>query len=447
MSEFKIQMPKLGESVQEATITKWFVKEGDRIEEDEPLFEVATDKVDSEIPSPVDGIVKKIFFQLNALVPVGEIVAVITIEGDDEPEQNTEKKEAKAEIEIPVTQEKKAVSETKQISEPVQVIESMPVNEVVETKVTRFYSPLVMSIANSEQVSLAELETIKGSGLNERVQKNDLLSYIENRKKGTVSPVAKPVEDREKGTSVPVKVSVSMGTSDQIIEMDRVRKIIADHMVMSKQISPHVTSVVEADVTNLVLWRNKSKDEFLAKYGEKITYMPVFTEAVARAITEFPLLNSSVDGHKIIMHKDVNIAIAVSKPDGNLVVPVIKNAEQKNLVGLTKNLNQLAEAARKNKLTMDDYQGGTFTITNFGSFRNLIGTPIINQPQVAILATGSIEKKPAVMETPTGDAIVVRHKMFLSLSYDHRIIDGALGGAFLRRIADILEEFSIDREI
>jgi 2-oxoglutarate dehydrogenase E2 component (dihydrolipoamide succinyltransferase) len=447
MSEFKIQMPKLGESVQEATITKWFVKEGDRIEEDEPLFEVATDKVDSEIPSPVDGIVKKIFFQLNALVPVGEIVAVITIEGDDEPEQNTEKKEAEAEIEIPVTQEKKAVSETKQISEPVQVVESMPVNELVETKVTRFYSPLVMSIANSEQVSLAELETIKGSGLNERVQKNDLLSYIENRKKGTVPPVAKPVEDREKGTAAPVKVSVSMGASDQIIEMDRVRKIIADHMVMSKQVSPHVTSVVEADVTNLVLWRNKSKDEFLAKYGEKITYMPVFTEAVARAITEFPLLNSSVDGHKIIMHKDVNIAIAVSKPDGNLVVPVIKNAEQKNLVGLTKNLNQLAEAARKNKLTMDDYQGGTFTITNFGSFRNLIGTPIINQPQVAILATGSIEKKPAVMETPTGDAIVVRHKMFLSLSYDHRIIDGALGGAFLRRIADILEEFSIDREI
>jgi 2-oxoglutarate dehydrogenase E2 component (dihydrolipoamide succinyltransferase) len=229
--------------------------------------------------------------------------------------------------------------------------------------------------------------------------------------------------------------------------MDRVRKIIADHMVMSKQVSPHVTAVVEADVTNLVLWRTKVKDEFGVKYGEKITYMPVFIEAVARAITEFPLLNSSVDGYKIIMHKDVNIAVAVAKPDGNLVVPVIKNAEQKNLVGLTKNMNQLAEAARKNKLGIEDYQGGTFTITNFGSFRNLIGTPIINQPQVAILATGSIEKKPAVMETPTGDAIVVRHKMFLSLSYDHRIIDGALGGAFLRRIADILEEFSIDREV
>jgi 2-oxoglutarate dehydrogenase E2 component (dihydrolipoamide succinyltransferase) len=218
-------------------------------------------------------------------------------------------------------------------------------------------------------------------------------------------------------------------------------------MVMSKKVSPHVTSVVEADVTNLVLWRTRVKDEFSAKYGEKITYMPIFTEAVARALTEFPLLNSSVDDYKIIIHKDVNIAIAVAKPDGNLVVPVIKNAEQKNLIGLTKNLNQLAEAARRNKLTVEDYQGGTFTITNFGSFRNLIGTPIINQPQVAILATGSIEKKPAVMETPTGDAIVVRHKMFLSLSYDHRVVDGAMGGAFLRRIADILEEFNIDREV
>jgi len=266
-------------------------------------------------------------------------------------------------------------------------------------------------------------------------------------KNGNTSTVKTVNKAPEKELLSSSKVSASLGSNDQIIEMDRVRKIIADHMVMSKQVSPHVTSVVEADVTNLVLWRNKSKENFLAKYSEKITFMPVFAEAVARALTEFPLLNSSVDGHNIILHKDINIAIAVAKPDGNLVVPVIKNAEQKNLVGLTKKLNQLADAARKNKLSVADYQGGTFTITNFGSFRNLIGTPIINQPQVAILATGSIEKKPAVMETPTGDAIVVRHKMFLSLSYDHRIIDGALGGAFLRRIADILEEFSIDREI
>jgi 2-oxoglutarate dehydrogenase E2 component (dihydrolipoamide succinyltransferase) len=420
------------------------VKEGDRIEEDEPLFEVATDKVDSEIPSPVDGIVKKIFFELNALVPVGETVATITTEEDGAPgptDQSTEN--------IPGIE--KLTIDKVQVTEPAKAPEIFekpePVLEVPETKSTRFYSPLVLTIAKAEGVSLAELESIKGSGLNDRVQKKDILGYVEDRKNGKVTLKAQSPAPNGKETSAPVKASPSIGSADQIIEMDRVRKIIADHMVMSKQVSPHVTSVVEADVTNLVLWRNKSKDEFQAKYGEKITFMPVFTEAVARAITEFPLLNSSVDGTKIIIHKDVNIAIAVAKPDGNLVVPVIKNAEQKNLVGLVKNLNQLAEAARKNKLTVEDYQGGTFTITNFGSFRNLIGTPIINQPQVAILATGSIEKKPAVMETPTGDAIVVRHKMFLSLSYDHRIIDGALGGAFLRRIADILEEFNPDREI
>ena len=464
MSEFKIQMPKLGESVQEATITKWFVKEGDRIEEDQSLFEVATDKVDSEIPSPVDGVVKKIFFAVDALVPVGETVAIITTGEGDEPAQEEEKEVEKDAVKpepekvtakpLIAKSDAKQVVESREVVEYPEVTEQKPVADLTETKATRFYSPLVMSIANSEQVSLAELESVKGSGQNNRVQKNDILSYVESRKNGNVSspvqasvvkvevPAAKVEEKKEQP-----KVSVSIGASDQIIEMDRVRKIIADHMVMSKRVSPHVTSVVEADVTNLVLWRTRVKDQFSAKYGEKITYMPIFTEAVARAITEFPLLNSSVDDYKIIIHKDINIAIAVAKPDGNLVVPVIKNAEQKNLVGLTKNLNQLAEAARRNKLTVEDYQGGTFTITNFGSFRNLIGTPIINQPQVAILATGSIEKKPAVMETPTGDAIVVRHKMFLSLSYDHRVVDGAMGGAFLRRIADLLEEFNSDREV
>lgn len=446
MSEFKIQMPKLGESVQEATITKWFVKEGDRIEEDEPLFEVATDKVDSEIPSPVDGIVKKIVFPVSSLVPVGEIVAIISTEaesvGEISEEQNPSIELDKPSIELQIDE-----LQVVQKSESVQIKQLEIQSDLIENQSSRFYSPLVLSIAKAEQVSLSELETIKGSGLNDRVQKKDILEYVRKRKNGDVT-VAKTSESGSvKPSSEPAKISVSAGLNDQIIEMDRVRKIIADHMVMSKQVSPHVTSVVEADVTNLVLWRNKVKDQYFEKYGEKITYMPVFTEAVARAITEFPLLNSSVDGHRIIMHKDVNIAIAVAKPDGNLVVPVIKNAEQKNLVGLTRDLNQLAEAARKNKLTVEDYQGGTFTITNFGSFRNLIGTPIINQPQVAILATGSIEKKPAVMETTTGDAIVVRHKMFLSLSYDHRIIDGALGGAFLRRIADILEEFNIDRSV
>ncbi len=447
MSEFKIQMPKLGESVQEATITRWFIQEGDRIQEDEPLFEVATDKVDSEIPSPVDGIIKKIFFLVNALVPVGEIVAVIETEDEDELIKLNQNKEFKPEVQKKAAQNKDVATEKIQLSEPKQITQPSVDSGIYESKPTRFYSPLVMSIAKSEKISLAELEMIKGSGLNNRVQKKDILSYVDDLKNERISPAAKIADKGIKESISPVKVLSSIGSSDQIIEMDRVRKIIADHMVMSKHVSPHVTSVVEADVTNLVLWRNKSKDEFQAKYGEKITYMPVFTEAVARAITEFPLLNSSVDGQKIVIHKDINIAIAVAKPDGNLVVPVIKNAEQKNLVGLVKSLNQLAEAARKNKLTVEDYQGGTFTITNFGSFRNLIGTPIINQPQVAILATGSIEKKPAVMETPTGDAIVVRHKMFLSLSYDHRIIDGALGGAFLRRIADILEEFNADREV
>ena len=446
MSEFKIQMPKLGESVQEATITKWFVKEGDRIEEDEPLFEVATDKVDSEIPSPVDGVVKKINFEVNALVPVGETVAIITTEDDDD--EPAQKEEVKAAIQEPakVQAEEPKAAPAPVVSAPAPEVK-VASPEISDSKGTRFYSPLVLSIASSEKVSMTELESIKGSGLNDRVQKKDILKYVEDRSKGNVAPVAAVTVSAAKESPAPAKASISLGATDQIIEMDRVRKIIADHMVMSKKVSPHVTAVVEADVTNLVLWRTKVKDSFQAKYGDKITYMPVFIEAVARAITEFPMLNSSVDENKIIIHKDVNIAIAVAKPDGNLVVPVIKNAEQKNLVGLTKNMNQLAEAARKNKLMVEDYQGGTFTITNFGSFRNLIGTPIINQPQVAILATGSIEKKPAVMETPTGDAIVVRHKMFLSLSYDHRIIDGALGGAFLRRIADILEEFSLDREV
>jgi 2-oxoglutarate dehydrogenase E2 component (dihydrolipoamide succinyltransferase) len=446
MSEFKIQMPKLGESVQEATITKWFVKEGDKIEEDEPLFEVATDKVDSEIPSPVDGIIKKIFFPVNSLVPVGETVAVIVTDEDTNTNDQAENEVVSPVIEKSDLQETQQEIPQKIISS--QITESIDITVNSKNQSGRFYSPLVLSIANSEQVSLSELETITGSGLNNRVQKKDILAYIDNRKKGIGSRPVQSTKDQPQ-TEIPstAKVSVTPGLNDQIIEMDRVRKIIADHMVMSKQVSPHVTAVVEADVTNLVLWRTKVKDDYLAKYGEKITYMPVFTEAVARAITEYPLLNSSVDGYRILVHKDINIAIAVAKPDGNLVVPVIKNAEQKNLVGLTRNLNQLAEAARKNKLTVEDYQGGTFTITNFGSFRNIIGTPIINQPQVAILATGSIEKKPAVMETPTGDAIVVRHKMFLSLSYDHRIIDGALGGAFLRRIADILEEFDINRDI
>jgi len=441
MSNFEIVMPKLGESIQEGTITKWFVKEGDTVEEDDVLFEVATDKVDSEIPSPVDGVITKILFPEESLVPVGEVLAIINMGG--EAEVSAEETAKTAAVETTSEELKKAEKEEPKVSGQEQ-------EDNMRERSNRFYSPLVRTIAKEENISFEELETIEGSGANGRVQKKDILEYIEHRSSGKTAPTQQQQEPQQKAAPAierKAPAPVSIGAQDQIIEMDRVRKLIADHMVMSKQVAPHVTSVVEADVTDLVLWRNKNKEAFQEKYGEKITFMPIFTEAVAAALAEFPLVNSSVDGDKIIMKKDINIGIAVAKPDGNLIVPVIKNAEQKNLVGLTKDLNRLATAARSNKLSPDEIQGGTFSITNFGTFRNIIGTPIINQPQVAILATGSIEKKPAVIETPTGDAIAIRHKMFLSLSYDHRIIDGALGGAFLRKIADNLEQFDINRSI
>ncbi len=440
MSNFQIVMPKLGESIQEGTITKWFIKEGDTVEEDTILFEVATDKVDSEIPSPVDGVISKIMFPEGSLVPVGEVLAIINMGGEESATDESSQKSTNEKVDDEKSTIKKAEKEETQTTVNTEEKNA----EITRESSTRFYSPLVRNIAKQENISLAELESIKGSGANERVQKNDILEYINSRKSGkstTETKTESSTANRKTMTPPPVVV----GAGDQIIEMDRVRKLIADHMVMSKQVSPHVTAVVEADVTELVIWRNKNKVAFEKKYGEKITFMPIFTEAVAAALAEFPMVNSSVDGDRIILKKDINIGIAVAKPDGNLIVPVIKNAEQKNLVGITKDLNRLANAARTNKLAIEEIQGGTFTITNFGSFRNLIGTPIINQPQVAILATGSIVKKPAVLETPTGDVIAIRHLMFLSLSYDHRIVDGALGGAFLRKIADNLEQFDINR--
>lgn len=440
MSEFKVLMPKMGESVQEATITKWFVKVGDKIEEDDLLFEIATEKVDSEIPSPVDGVLKQIFFEVDAVVPVGELVAIIQTDDDDDDDETDEKPESKTEAS---SDKVEIITENSEVVEPEE-------NSSDFKSSTRFYSPLVRSIAKTENITVNELESIEGSGANGRVQKNDLLTYIDSKSKGTLKQTdAKPEISKTAEIAKPAapKVSVSIGAEDQIFEMDRVRKLIAEHMVKSAQTAPHVTSVVEADVTNLVLWRNKVKDEFLSKYNQKLTFMPVFIEAVAAALREFPMVNASVDGDKYILRGKVNVGIAVAKPDGNLIVPVIRDADQKNLVGITSSLNDLANRARTNKLSPDEINGGTFSITNFGSFRNIIGTPIINQPQVGILATGNIEKKPAVMETPTGDAIVVRHKMYLSLSYDHRIVDGALGGAFLRRIADLLEEFDINRKI
>lgn len=443
MAQFEIVMPKLGESIQEATITKWFVKDGDTVEEDDILFEVATDKVDSEIPSPVEGKILKILHPENSLLPVGEVLAIISLASEEaEIEPSTES----------YSVEKYAIDKNIQFSEGSMVEPSTMIeNKTVKKLSNRFYSPLVRKIALEENVTFEELESIKGSGANGRVQKIDILRYLEIRKtEKPEKPTLKTVtQDKFQELLAPhkPKVSVSIGAHDQIIEMDRVRKLIADHMVMSKQVSPHVTSVVEADVTDLVLWRNRKRDEFEKKHKEKITFMPVFVEAVSRALADFPGVNASVDGDKIILRKNINVGIAVAKPDGNLIVPVIKNADEKNLVGLTKSLNRLADAARNNKLAPEDIQDGTFTITNFGSFRNIIGTPIINQPQVAILATGSIEKKPAVLELPSGDVIAIRHKMFLSLSYDHRVVDGALGGAFLRRIADYLESFDGNRLI
>lgn len=432
MADYNLVMPKLGESVQEATITRWLVKPGDMIEEDAVLLEIATDKVDSEIPSPVAGKVLKVLFAENALVPVGEVIAVINTEGKGEVSEEKAVAVAAA-VAGKETVEKQQQPQPSQRPQPPQP--SQPSS-------SRFYSPLVMSIAGKENISGAELDTIAGTGANGRVRKQDVLIYLENRGK---QPAAQKPEPGRK--TEPSKVSITLQSGDEIVEMDRMRKLIAEHMVMSIRTSAHVTNFVEADVTTLAIWRDKIKDDFLKREKIKMTFMPAFLEATAKALKEFPGVNASVDGDKIILRKNVNIGFAVALKSGNLIVPVLKNADQKSLTGLAVELNRLSEAARSSTLSPDDIQGGTFTITNFGTFRNITGTPIINQPQVAILATGNIEKKPAVIETPTGDVIAIRHKMILSLSYDHRIVDGALGGLFLRRVADLLEEFDISRDV
>lgn len=429
MSTFDILMPKMGESVEEATIIKWFIKPGDKIEEDQVLLEIATDKVDSEIPSPVEGIVKEIRFEADALVPVGEVIAVISLDGEGVVDTTTESAAPKAE----------------EVKKEAEVSDSSSTADFSQSD--NFYSPLVKSIAKEENISISELDSIKGSGKDGRVTKDDLLAYVANKgSKPAATPISAPVASAPSRPEIKQPV-VTANQGEEVVEMDRIRKLIADSMVMSKQISPHVTSIVEADVTNLVIWRNKKKDEFQKKYGEKITFMPLFVQATAKALRDFPGINVSVNGTSIIYRKDVNVGMAVALPSGNLIVPVIKNADQKNLAGLASDVNRLATQARSNKLSPDDIKGGTFTITNFGSFQNAIGTPIINQPEVAILATGTIEKKPAVLETPTGDVIAIRHKMYLSLSYDHRVVDGALGGFFLRKIADYLEQWDINTEI
>ena len=443
MSRFEIKMPKLGESITEGTIISWSVKVGDTVEEDDVLFEVSTAKVSAEIPSPVEGKVKQLLFNEGDTVAVGTVVAILEIEGEGE-DNGVQPETSEA------TQPKEQV--------PAPVPEELSKNSQEED---RWYSPVVLQLAKAAGVSQDELDHIPGTGYLGRLSKKDIQTYIDHKNKGTEMPKPKqaPVSSMQQtATSTPTITvapptapsmpmtaatpSAPLAQGDEVREMDRVRKIIADHMVLSKKVSPHVTSVIEVDVTRLVNWRKKVKDQFFKQEGINLTYMPAITEATAKALKAYPLVNSSVDGYNIILKKPINIGIAVSLNDGNLIVPVIHDADKLNLSGLASQIDTLAAKARENKLAPDSIQGGTFTITNFGTFKSLFGTPIINQPQVAILAVGYIEKKPAVVETPEGDTIAIRHKMYLSLSYDHRIVDGALAGAFLRSIADELENWN-----
>lgn len=443
MATFEIKMPKLGESITEGTIISWSVKVGDTVEEDDVLFEVSTAKVSAEIPSPVEGKVKQLLFNEGDTVAVGTVVAILEIEGEGE-DNGAQPETSEA------TQPKEQV--------PAPVPEELSKNSQEED---RWYSPVVLQLAKAAGVSQDELDHIPGTGYLGRLSKKDIQTYIDHKNKGTEMPKPKqaPVSSMQQtATSTPTITvapptapsmpmtaatpSAPLAQGDEVREMDRVRKIIADHMVLSKKVSPHVTSVIEVDVTRLVNWRKKVKDQFFKQEGINLTYMPAITEATAKALKAYPLVNSSVDGYNIILKKPINIGIAVSLNDGNLIVPVIHDADKLNLSGLASQIDTLAAKARENKLAPDSIQGGTFTITDFGTFKSLFGTPIINQPQVAILAVGYIEKKPAVVETPEGDTIAIRHKMYLSLSYDHRIVDGALAGAFLRSIADELENWN-----
>ena len=435
MAKVELIMPKMGESVAEATILNWHKEVGDAVELDETVVEIATDKVDSEVPSTLEGILVEKLYDVDAVVEVGKPFAIIETEGE-------------ASVETPINTEENTVP----VAEVVQKVEE-EIKEIKETiqldssVANRFYSPLVKSIAQQEGISMEILESIAGSGKDGRLTKSDLINYIENKSVAintTPSPTKTIPTDPPK---VATQSSFKSDGNNEIIEMDRMRKLIADHMVMSKQTSPHVTSFVEADVTNLVNWRNDIKASFKQREGQNITFTPIFIEAVAKAIKDFPMINVSVDGTKIVLHKNINIGMAAALPSGNLIVPVVKNADNMNLLGITKTVKDLANRARNNALKPDEIQGGTFTLTNVGSFGNVMGTPIINQPQVAILAVGSIKKKPAVIETPQGDLIGIRHMMFLSLSYDHRVVDGALGGSFLRKVADYLEQFDTNTQV
>ena len=452
MALTEIILPRMGEGVEEAVITRWFVEPGQKVEAGDVIAEIATDKVDSEIPTPVGGTVAGINFNVDDVVKVGQVMAVISTNEDvvqnDIPTEDAvseEKSEENGSEDLTETfsEVKPVFAGIKETTlEEAGTIAGDINKKSVKERVDIFLSPLVKSIVDKENITFDELSAIKGTGRNGRITKDDIYSYLEKR--GEKAKAQRPVEPV---MPEPVERSAAASGGDEIVKMDRMRKLIADHMLLSKQTSPHVTSFVEADVTNMVLWRNKNKDEFQKKYGVKLTYTPLFTEAVAKALRDYPGINASVDGDNIIMRKNVNIGIAVVLPSGNLIVPVVKNADMMNVPGLAKKIAELAGNARNNSLQPDDIQGGTFTLTNVGTFGNIMGTPIIYQPQVAILAVGVIEKKPAVLETPSGDVIAIRHKMYLSLSYDHRVVDGALGGGFLKRVADHLEEFDINTPV
>jgi 2-oxoglutarate dehydrogenase E2 component (dihydrolipoamide succinyltransferase) len=439
MSLVDLIMPKLGESIMEATILKWHKQPGDAVAMDETVLDIATDKVDSEVPSTAAGVLDSILFNVNDVVPIGTVIAKIRVAGS-----------VAVAAAAPVAAAPKQYEDAK-IVEEIPFQPNKTVSAPAASNGIRFYSPLVLNIAQSEGVSMAELEQIPGSGQDGRVSKKDILAFVANRGNGPAAPAPVAAQQvavvQTQVAAAPIQAPVLYGGNVEIIEMDRMRKLIAKHMVDSKQTSPHVTSFAECDVTNLVQWRDKVKKDFERREGEKITFTPLFIEAIVKCLKKYPMLSSSVDGDRIIIKKDLNIGMATALPSGNLIVPVIKNADQLNLVGLTKQVNGLANAARNGKLKPDDTVGGTFTLTNVGTFGSIMGTPIINQPQVAIMAVGAIKKRPMIIETPQGDTIGIRHMMYISLSYDHRIIDGALGSTFLNAVSKELENFDPNRAL
>lgn len=457
MGIYKLVLPKLGESVSEATITKWVKQIGDSIEEDDSIVEIATDKVDSDVPSPVVGKLTKIFFGENEVAQVGDVLALIEVEGEgDVDDEDLAQADATPAAAAAVEPEKATAPDATQDAEPAIPGTELLSRDVSEATVihatNRFYSPLVKNIAQQEGISQEELQSINGTGAEGRVTKQDIMAYVQRKGASQTTSAAKPASQpaaapKQEAPTTAKATPVLTEAGDEIIEMDRMRRLIADHMVHSVKTSPHVASFVEADVTALVNWRNRIKDGYKKREGENITFTPIFIEAISKALKDFPLVNVSIDGYNVIRKKNINIGMAAALPSGNLIVPVIKNADQLSLVGVSKAVNDLANRARGNKLKPDDTQGGTFTFTNIGAFGNIMGVPIINQPQAAILAVGTIKKKPAVLETPDGDVIAIRHMMYLSMSYDHRVIDGALGGTFLKRVGDYLENWDSNREI